>query len=66
MHETYACPAGSYETVYHNFRPFGFVNTAYEVDNELGEKEVIKADLVREGAGIETMRERMSGLTKSG
>ena len=68
MHETYSCPPGGSETIYKNFRPFGFVNTAYEVDNELGEKQVIKAEILGEGSQDteSNMRGRMAGMTKSG
>lgn len=66
MHETYNCPAGSYETVYHNFRPFGMMKTSYEVDNELGEKEIVDVDLVRQGQDIATMYGRMGGTIKQG
>lgn len=66
MHETYNCPAGSYETIYQNFRRFGMINTSYEIDNELGEKQVVEAELVREGPDVETMYGRMSRHVKHG
>ncbi|KAH7063817.1 hypothetical protein BKA63DRAFT_526244 [Paraphoma chrysanthemicola] len=31
MHETYEVPAGNWENVYHNFRPFGIANAQYPV-----------------------------------
>jgi hypothetical protein len=39
--------------------PFGMVNTSFLVDGELGEREVVKADIVREGQGVESMNGRM-------
>lgn len=66
MHETYNCPAGQHENIYNNFRPFGQVRTTWEVDNELGEKEVMRAELVREGQGLPSMMSRMSRGEKVG
>lgn len=34
MHEIYDCPAGNFENVYINFRPFGFRQTKWIVDGE--------------------------------
>jgi hypothetical protein len=34
MHEIYDCPAGNFENVYINFRPFGFRETRWLVDGE--------------------------------
>jgi hypothetical protein len=65
MHETYNCPAGQHENIYNNFRPFGQVNTTWEVDNEMGEKEIMKAEPVREGQGLPSMMSRMSRGEKS-
>jgi hypothetical protein len=64
FHETYNCPAGSHENVYWNFRPFGQINTSYVVDGELGDQEVVKAECVREGQGMEDMNGRMRRAEK--
>lgn len=34
MHELYNSPAGEFENVYINFRPFGFKETKWMVDGE--------------------------------
>ena len=59
MHELYNVPAGHHENVYYNYRPFGLVNTSYLVDGELGEKEIVKAEVVKEGQGLESSYGRM-------
>ncbi|KAF2846380.1 hypothetical protein T440DRAFT_558167 [Plenodomus tracheiphilus IPT5] len=48
MHETYEVPAGNWENVFHNFRPFGIANAKYpvsgatETDSEGNEKETLE------------------------
>jgi hypothetical protein len=66
MHELYNVQAGQHENVYLNYRPFGLVNTSYVVEGELGDKEVIKAEIVRDGQGLESMNERMKRGRKIG
>jgi hypothetical protein len=65
MHELYNVPAGQHENVYHNYRPFGMVETSFVVDGELGESEVVKADIVKEGQGVESMNGRLKRGIKS-
>lgn len=59
MHETYNVPAGQHENISMNYRPFGFGNTSFVVDGELGDKEIVKAEIVRQGQGLESMKNRM-------
>jgi hypothetical protein len=66
MHETYNVPAEQHENIYTKFRPFGQINTSWEVDNELGEKEIVKAELKNEGPGFNSMMSRMKNGEKSG
>jgi len=59
MHEMYNVPAGQHENISMNYRPFGIAKTSYVVDGQLGEQEVIKAEIVRDGQGLESMQARM-------
>jgi len=59
MHEMYSVQAGQHENISMNYRPFGIVNTSFVVDGELGDKEVVKAQIVRKGQGLESMKNRM-------
>jgi hypothetical protein len=59
MHEMYNVQAGQHENISMNYRPFGMVHTSFIVDGELGDKEVVKAEIVREGQGLESMSHRM-------
>ena len=58
MHEKYNVPAGQHENISMNYRPFGMVNTSFVVDGDLGDKEVVKAEIVRDGQGLESMQAR--------
>lgn len=59
MHEMYNVPAGQHENISMNYRPFGIGNTSFVVDGELGEKELVKAEIVRDGQGLDSMQARM-------
>lgn len=39
MHETYQVPAGNWENVFHNYRPFGIANAKYPVSRATGGEE---------------------------
>ncbi|KAL6705130.1 hypothetical protein ACN47E_007235 [Coniothyrium glycines] len=47
MHETYEVPAGSWENVFHNFRPFGISNAKYPVSGKAtgGEDSIERAQV---------------------
>lgn len=66
MHEMYNVPAGQHENISMNYRPFGMGNTSNVVDGELGDKEVVKAEIVKDGQGLESMKERMKRGRKIG
>ncbi|CBX97419.1 hypothetical protein IAQ61_007165 [Plenodomus lingam] len=66
MHETYEVPAGGWENVLHNFRPFGMGNAKYPIPHAVGTKsEGVEDEDVEWVSGLR-MVEREDGKTMYG
>ncbi|CAG8951369.1 hypothetical protein HYFRA_00007281 [Hymenoscyphus fraxineus] len=59
MHETYSVPKGHWETVYHNFKPFGFGQTKHVRGQGDNSAETISPLISADGPSWSTMAKRM-------
>ncbi|CAG8980998.1 hypothetical protein HYALB_00013318 [Hymenoscyphus albidus] len=59
MHESYSVPKGHWETVYHNFKPFGFGQTKHVRGQGDNSAETISPLISADGPSWSTMAKRM-------